>query len=745
MDDPLAGRFPEALRHRARFTEDDAPALLFGVDTMERVVAAEQTGQNEITLYRRLANGTLTTEKRVVTPWLVTSRPHAFSGTNDTTVTPLNGAGTYSHLVEFASWKAWQLSRQADLRRRREVLGPTSLVTQSLMRHGITSFLGMHYPDLARLQFDIETTTLDPADAEAEVIMIAVKYGVLEQVLINEGSEAEVLDRFVRLVRRLDPDVLEGHNVYAFDLPYLLARALKLGVRLRIGRDGSVPRMIDRARGPASAYVQGRHVIDTLPQVQRYDIAGNLTRYGLKDVIAQLGLERNNRVMVAPGEIRALWQRDPQRLAAYALDDVRDVDQLSQVIMPNAFYQAQIVPMTYQGVTLTGSGRKIEELLIRAYVGAGHAIPSPQRGAPFPGGHVELFRAGVFSPVVKCDVESLYPSIMNREALAPRSDVLGAFPILLKELTARRLDAKQKARETDGTARAAWQGRQSGLKVLINSFYGYLGFGNGSFNDYAAAEHVTLEGQRLVKQVVRELIDRGAEPLEVDTDGVYFVPPASVAREEDERAFIARIADVLPEGIRLAHDGRFRHMLSLKLKTYALIDANGRLTMAGSALRSRALEPVFRRFLDDAARTLMTEGLSQAREIYFRLAGELQRNEIPVEQLARTTRIREQRLASRTRLKQLLDAHPERWRSGERVSVYERQDGSLGFADDFEDDANTAVLLKRLREAAERFRPAVDDAVFDAAFPLLTPTSDLAAARQRQPSRQLSLLPEPPP
>mgnify|MGYP006170344993 CR=1 FL=1 len=68
-----------------------------------------------------------------------------------------------------------------------------------------------------------------------------------------------------------------------------------------------------------------------------------------------------------------------------------------------------------------------------------------------------------------------------------------------------------------------WEGMQGSFKVLINSFYGYLGYSGGLFNDYDAAERVTLAGQRIVKQVVTNLLHHGATPIEVDTDGVYFV------------------------------------------------------------------------------------------------------------------------------------------------------------------------------------------------------------------------------
>ncbi len=194
-------------------------------------------------------------------------------------------------------------------------------------------------------------------------------------------------------------------------------------------------------------------------------------------------------------------------------------------------------------------------------------MPLAQSPQDYPGGFAELLEVGVFSPVVKCDVESLYPSIMlaghhvgERHAWRLSADVT-------------RADATSPARqgtsrETPGEDRAVWEGLQSSFKVLINSFYGYLGFGAGLFNDYDAARRVTLAGQRIIKQTRHRSPGLGALPIEVDTDGVYFVPPAAVRTEEDERGLSIRSPHNFPIGIRLGHDGRYRAMLSLRMKTY---------------------------------------------------------------------------------------------------------------------------------------------------------------------------------
>lgn len=627
-----------------------------------------------------------------------------------------------------------------EARRAGAAVCPATFASQYQFRTGTTLFKGMSYPEVRRLQLDIETTTLDPEDPDAAIIMVALKQAEFEQVLIRHATEEALLDELNRIIQRLDPDVIEGHNLYAFDIPYILSRARKLGIQLRWGRNKGAPSLREEGRQTV-AYVHGRHVIDTLIQVQRFDIAGNLTRYGLKDVVEQLGLARDDRVFVAGSDIRAMWEAgDHDRLARYALDDVRDVDDLSRLIMPNEFYQTQMVPLGYQQCALAGTGRKIDDVMIRAYLAAQHSIPAPMQTEPFPGGYVQLLRTGVINRVVKADVESLYPSIMIRNSIRSRNDVLHAFPAMLRDLRNRRISAKRRSQDPNEPDRAMWDGLQGGFKILINSFFGYLGFGRGHFNDFDAAKQITLEGQALIQQVVGSLRDAGASPIEVDTDGVYFQPPDSVSGLDDEIAFVRKIGANLPEGIDLAHDGSFQSMLSLKQKTYALLDYQNKLTLTGSSLRSRALEPCFREFISQAAKGFLKENIDAVNAAYFSLAEAIREQQLPIDDISQTIRPRQRTVGSRPKLAALLEQYPHRWSYGERISIYERSDGELAFAEDYAQDANVDALLGRLKDVIDRFRAAInDDAMFDALFPRISTRTNLDAAKSVEPTRQLGL------
>src|SRR5207245_1907839 len=76
-------------------------------------------------------------------------------------------------------------------------------------------------------------------------------------------------------------------------------------------------------------------------------------------------------------------------------------------------------------------------------------------------------------------------------------------------------------------------------------------------------------------------------------------------RAEDDARLLAMVAEKLPPGITLELDGRYPAMFSYKMKTYALLDDRGRVTLKGSAFRSRGLEPFQRRLIDELVGLLL--------------------------------------------------------------------------------------------------------------------------------------------
>jgi DNA polymerase, archaea type len=305
---------------------------------------------------------------------------------------------------------------------------------------------------------------------------------------------------------------------------------------------------------------------------------------------------------------------------------------------------------------LRGSAAKVDTLLVREYLAAGHAIPAPRPAQPVGGGLTAIWQQGVAGPVLHVDVTSLYPSLMVAQGVAPASDDLGVFLARLAELRELRVSAKHLARTAaDAGERAHQQALAQTFKILINSFYGYLAFGNGHFNDFAAADRVTAEGRRIVTAIVDRLTELGATPIEADTDGVYFLAPAGHAAGGDA-ALLERIAADLPEGIALELDGRHAAMFSYKMKTYALLDERGRMQLKGSGFRSRGLEPFQRRLIEEVVRLLLEGKPGEVRSVIDRWLAAFAAHQVPLRQFARTETLGD-----------TLDVYRERVRAGQRA------------------------------------------------------------------------------
>ena len=97
------------------------------------------------------------------------------------------------------------------------------------MLTGRVFFRGMAYHDLHRLQFDLETTSLDPSRGRIFLVAVRDNRG-FERVLeaATPEEEATLIATLCTLIRQRDPDTIENHNLMRFDLPYLEHRASAL-------------------------------------------------------------------------------------------------------------------------------------------------------------------------------------------------------------------------------------------------------------------------------------------------------------------------------------------------------------------------------------------------------------------------------------------------------------------------------------------------------------------------------------
>lgn len=704
----------------------DPDEWLFGWDPTPGIVSVWADIEGRATVWRRdPERGSLITEQERFRPWVLLDRiddlAHQGSALGAAgSGAPiewreLDGPGALRFLVTAASGRmlADAIRHGASERLGRPIahlkeLGDGAVLLlppeeQYLVSSGRVYFRDLRFDQLQRLQFDLETTGLDPERSRMFMVSVGLPDGsttVLEAAGRGDQAEADLIRRLAAVITAADPDVIENHNLHGFDLPFLDTRARRLGIRVGIGR---LPQLGLRQRAARRGMaergdskrrvrlvVPGRELIDTLDAVRQYDFATReLPSHGLKAVARHLGLAKSDRELVPGHLIYTVYQTDPDRIRRYATADVEEVAGLARLLGGSAFALASMAPRRYERLADAGPATGvIDPLLVRAYLRAGAALPAHQAGdgTAHSGAALHLFATGVAHRVVKADVASLYPSLMRAWRIGPARDRLGALLTLVDRLVERRLKAKASGRAAPpgSPERHMFEAMSAAMKLVVNSAYGYMAAGEGltRFADVHAANEVTRRGRETLQLMCRELAARGVTLLEADTDGVYFSVPESWT-EEDERRVVAEVGALLPPLVQLEFEGRYAAMLSHEPKNYALLGTDGKLLLRGVAFRSSRAEPFGEAFLRRAVGRLLRGDVEGVRDAYLDTVARLRRRElatIDVSSRVRLTKSPAAYQASRAVRRELayeamLAAGRTRWRVGEKVRIYRTRNG----------------------------------------------------------------------
>ena len=678
--------------------------VLFGHDGTPGIVAVEMTAGGAVQIFAH-DGARISSDAIPFEPFMLLAKDDALAGwQGEAQIETLAGVGAFKYRVHFPGLK--ELDEARWFLQKKTGQTPSSSdapywhfndpLHQYLLKSGKTHFLEMTFGDLRRMQLTIQTYCADgftfsnSARLSDRIVTIAMSDSTGWERIISgtEYEEAEMLGQLVAEIRVRDPDVIEGHGLFRFDLEYIEARARRHKVALNLGRDGSKLRghasrmqLADRTIVYRKYAAFGRHLIDTWILAQHYDIATReLASLDLQELARHFGIA-GEKTWVSEDRISWCFEHDSDTLHRCALDNVRVTRAISQTLSSSHFVQAQIFPYSYQEIPLRGNATKIDTLFVREYLRQGHSIPCADEGREVIGGFTEMEFQGTAHRVLHCDVTSLYPSIMLVYNYLPKKDHLGIFAGLLWDLRNFRLKAKELARaSSNDETRVYFNALQSTFKILINSFYGYLGFQMGHFNDFAAANDVTGKGRELIQAVITWLKQSGAKVIEVDTDGIYFAPPETIRTEADEARLIGELAATLPAGIELELDGRYPAMFSYKMKNYALLDEHGRLRIKGSGLRSRGLELFQREWLEQMLLLLLKDERQKIEPLYRRFAEDIEQHRRNIFWLAKTETLQDSLESYQVKIKtkkrnpaapyELALRAQRRYRPGDQISYY---------------------------------------------------------------------------
>lgn len=333
----------------------------------------------------------------------------------------LKGDGFFvelAHAENLERFEAWQGVARAAGVKGIDVIKP--LESQWLLQTRRRLFEGLPFGRVRRCQLDIETGSTDGAfsdatKAEDRVLAIGLRCGGANRLLVlaeeTDAAEKVLLEHFNAALAELDPDIIEGHNLFKFDLDYLRLRAKRHKVACAWGRFGQKAKFRNSRLKVAERWVDfprcdlpGRTVIDTYLLVQLHDItARELQGYGLKEVAVYFGVttDDDERTYLAGDKIAAAYREDREKFVAYLGDDLRETAGVADVLLPTYFEQVKTFPILLQEASLRGSSGKIDLLFQEEYYHARQACPVPPEVAAFEGGYTRSFQEGVFRHVLQ--------------------------------------------------------------------------------------------------------------------------------------------------------------------------------------------------------------------------------------------------------------------------------------------------------------------------------------------------------
>jgi DNA polymerase I len=484
--------------------------LIYGKNPLERIVSIE-VQHNDATIFRELEDGTVVTETVPACYYLL------FADHLNSKMRKLAGDQHYKYILEYNSYEKYAQVLKQCYNRRYDMHVIRDAKEAMMIKDGYTYFKGMKLEDVSVLSFDIETNGLTHDD-NSKVFIISNTFRKRGQVTRKlfalddfDNNQSAMLKAWVKWVQEVDPSVVVGHNLYGFDLPYLQHVSELVNSPLRLGRDQLPIRFNSRksqfrkdgsqAYDYFNAYIFGREIVDTYFLALKYDVGRKYESYGLKQIIAQEGLERKDRVHFQAGTIGKNWNDSEKRnlIKKYAEQDADDALKLYDLMIPSLFYYTQSVPRSFQQIINSATGSQINSLMVRAYLQQGHSIAKGSEAVEYPGA-ISHGNPGVHKNVWRLDVASLYPSVIRQYKIYCKAkDPQALLLKLVNYFTEERLNNKRLGKETGDRY---YKDLEQAQKIVINSIYGALGAPKLNYNYPKGAAQVTEHGRRILQQAI---------------------------------------------------------------------------------------------------------------------------------------------------------------------------------------------------------------------------------------------------
>lgn len=745
--------------------------LIFGKDPTEHIVAMEVVDE-EMWLFK--ADGSV--EKRPNSYWLLASKPMGKD------CQKLEGSLFYKYKKTFTDLETFKKARGILYGKKTPMFNVYDPIEAFMMMNGVTFFKGLKVNEVSVLSFDIESTGITH-NSDSRVLLISNTYRDQEGKLTRKifdiedygyDNDGKMIKDWCVWVRTVDPSIVIGHNIFGFDIPYLEFRS---NGGLDLGKDGS---MMKSSKKPKKfrkdgsqeydffeAKIFGRQIIDTWMLAIRFDFGRKYENYKLKNIIAEEGLEKKDRAKfnfdeILPKDIYKLYKDGDidmwKNFKKYCIEDSDDALKLFDLMIPQYFYYMQSLPMPFQTMAITATGRQINGFLCRSYLQDGHSIPLASNKEEYGGGISHGF-PGVYDHVYKVDVASLYPSIMiTEEVYDEEKDPKAHFLTMVKHFTKERLENKQKAKETGDSY---YKHIEQAQKIVINSAYGLLGTPGLNFNSMHNADKVTAKGREILQKGIEwvcgrnlvrvpVLLDNGAEKtnkegkveykwdygeklsegrgfkiVNVDTDSFSYTTGKKLVEIDEKQAkrnntevrdefqeHIDEINKLFKDGISWEDDGYFKKLIVVKAKNYILFDGK-KVKIKGQALKGTGKEKALTDFVNCVIMLLLKNRRDHIFTEYQNVALAIKNDWDVNEWNMKKTVTKAVLNPNRKQEQKVLDAIQNiDYQEGDKVYMYVKDKDTLKLVQDFDGEYCRDTYYGKLHDTLKIFGTLLDSTLF---------------------------------
>lgn len=542
--------------------------------------------------------------------------------------------------------------------------------------------------DARILAFDIETYNPEGKNIDAKkhpIITIGLYGKNISKVLTwkkfsgNKNyevmqDEADMLMRFAEIIDEYKPTVIVGYFSDGFDFPYIQERAKKNKVKMNVGLDNSELQILGRTRKEAK--ITGIVHIDIFKFVRR--ILGRTLKTDIftLDAVSEELLGENKHSVDLEG-LASAWDEGAKKMEEYAeynLQDAKLTYDLCVKLWPSILELVKIIGLTAYDVNRMSYSQLVEWYLLRKSSQAGYMIENkPSRREELSRMHDKVEGAFVYEPkpgiyqdIVVFDYRSLYPSIIaslniskgtlnckcckDADKIKTRRGEFwfckkrkGLFSTVIEELILHRAEVKKEYKKTKDIM---LKGRIEALKLLANSFYGYLGFAPARWYCKECSESITAWARHYIHQTIDAAEKEGYGVLYSDTDSVFLL--MGEKKIEEVKDFVSRINKNLPGLMELEYEGFYPTGLFVSTKTsetgakkkYALLDDKGGIIIKGFETVRRNWSYIAKEMQKKIIEILLKErDVDKAKKYVRRVVQDLRENKIPLEKLVIRTQL----------------------------------------------------------------------------------------------------------